>query len=182
MGGFDFTGPSCKMVEGFPNIWWICRIEVSLTARADGNAETSELVYHVANLYSFTAEYAFESLAFNCIVPTHMLIFHVFFKSCHYFSSFHFPERAADCSTAHGYCVLLVQIFHAGFMVFHLTKSTFFFELLSFGFPGSVPFVTLAVINGVDDGADDPEQCQENIKAEKQDAENGCNIHLRHLH
>lgn len=78
-----------------------------------------------------------------------------------------------------GYCVLLVQIFHAGFVIFHLTKGTLFFKLLLLGFPGIVPFATLVVFNGVNDRADDPKDRQQEIQAEKQNTKNRSQFPVR---
>lgn len=78
-----------------------------------------------------------------------------------------------------GYCVLLVQIFHAGFVIFHLTKGTLFFKLLLLGFPGIVPFAALVVFNGVNDRADDPKDRQQEIQAEKQNTKNRSQFPVR---
>ena len=80
MGSYDFVSPPCEMVDCVPDVRGIGRIEVSFVAGADGDAEASQLVHHVANLLAFTAEDALKRLALDGIFSACMLVFHIFFK------------------------------------------------------------------------------------------------------
>lgn len=68
-------------------------------------------------------------------------------------------------------------------MVLDFTNGTFSFKLLTLGLPfgvasftlslkSSITLLTLAVVDGVYDGPDDPEHGQNQIEGQKQDAKN----------
>lgn len=80
MGSYDFVSPPCEMVDSVPDVRGIGRIEVSFVTGADGDAEASQLVHHVANLLAFTAEDALKRLALDGIFSTGMLAFQIFLK------------------------------------------------------------------------------------------------------
>ena len=82
-----------------------------------------------------------------------------------------------------GRTLLLFELLHSGLVVLDFTNGTFSFKLLTLGFPfgvasftlslkSSITLLTLAVVDGVDDGPDDPEHGQNQIEGQKQDAKN----------
>ena len=79
--------------------------------------------------------------------------------------------------------LLLFEFLHSGFVVLDFTNGAFSFKLLTLGFPfgvtgftlslkSSITLLTLAVVDGVYDGPDDPEHGQNQIEGQKQDAKN----------
>ena len=91
-----------------------------------------------------------------------------------------------------GRILSLFDFLQTGLVIFNFTNGTFSFKLLTLILPfgvasftlslkNSITIFTFTVIDGVNDGPDDPEHSQNQIEGQQQDAKNRSSVHSAYL-